>query len=57
MGWLFSLLIILIIEIKYKPRLETVHTDFYTSFIVFYSTRTNYGSISREFFELFKINK
>ena len=57
MGWLFSLLIILIIEIKYKPRLETVHTDFYISFIVFYSTRTNYGSIRREFFELFKINK
>ena len=57
MVWLLVILILIIIEVKYKPRLETVHTDFYTSFIVFYSTRTNYGSISREFFELFKINK
>ena len=57
MGWLFSLLIILIIEIKYKPRLETIKNEYLTSFIVFYSVRKKDGSIRREFFELFKINK
>jgi len=57
MVWLLVILILIIIEVKFKPRLDKVDTDFYTSFIVFYSTRTNYGSIRREFFEIFKINK
>jgi hypothetical protein len=55
MVWLFSLVIILIIEIKYKPRLDVIKNEYLTSFIVFYSVRTKEGFIRREFFELFNL--
>jgi hypothetical protein len=55
MGWLFSLLIILIIEIKYKPRLDVIKNEYLTIFIVFYSVKTKEGFIRREFFELFNL--
>lgn len=54
---LLIILISVVLEIKFKPRIETVETDFYKSFLVFYTIKSNYNTYSREFFELFKMNK
>lgn len=58
MGYLLLLILVaIILEIKFSPRIGIVNQEFYTIFVVFYSIKTKYGSIGREMFELFKIKK
>lgn len=53
MFWLFILFLVYL-EIKYKPRLDLIEDNFFKYLIVFYSTKTQCGSIKREFFKLLK---
>lgn len=54
MIYLMLLLILVYIEIKYKPRFDFVKDDYFNYLIVFYSSKTKCGSIKREFFKLLK---
>lgn len=52
---LIFLVTFIIIEIKYKPRFDFIKDNYFNYLIVFYSSKTKFGSIKREFFKLLKI--
>ncbi len=45
------------LEIKFSPRIGTIKNQHYTSIIVWYSIKSKYGLVVREYFNLFNIKK
>jgi len=55
MIYLILIIILVYIYIKYRPGFDIIKNEHSTSFMVFYSIKTNKGFIRREFFELFNL--
>lgn len=47
--------ILFIIELKFSPRIDTIKNQDYTSIIIWYSIKSKYGLVVREYFTLFNI--
>ena len=50
-------MIIILVEVKFSPRIDTIKNQHYTSIIVWYSIKSKYGLVVREYFNLFNIKK
>lgn len=47
--------ILFIIELKFSPRIDIINNQTYKTVIIWYSIKSKYGLVAREFFTLFNI--
>lgn len=54
---IIAIIFLVIVILKFNPRISKVEDDSVTSYILHYTIRGNFGDIIRGYFILFKIHK